>query len=64
MIYQYECTSRDCQHKWEQWQRMTAEPIEVCPKCSKASAKRRVTGGQGFTLEPGPGFVGVGRIGK
>ena len=29
--YEYQCTS--CAHRFEIWQRMTDEPLTVCPEC-------------------------------
>jgi putative FmdB family regulatory protein len=49
--YEYACGT--CGHEWEEVQRITAPPIEVCPKCAKASAHRLVSGGTNFILKGG-----------
>lgn len=51
MEYEYEC--KDCGHLWEKEQKITAEPIKICPKCKKETAKRLVSGGIGFQLKGG-----------
>lgn len=48
--YEYLCTS--CQHAWEVEQRMTADALTTCPKCSGETAKRQVSGGN-FILKGG-----------
>jgi putative FmdB family regulatory protein len=49
--YEYACA--DCGHEWEEIQRITAAPIEVCPKCAKSSAHRLISGGTNFILKGG-----------
>jgi putative FmdB family regulatory protein len=49
--YEYACSA--CGHEWEEIQRITAPPIEVCPKCTKASAHRLISGGTNFILKGG-----------
>jgi len=49
--YEYGCT--DCGSEWEEVQRITAPPIEVCPKCGKSSAHRLISAGGGFILKGG-----------
>lgn len=51
--YDYEC--RQCQHKWEVFQRITAKPLRKCPECGKLSA-RRVIGPGAAILFKGSGF--------
>lgn len=29
--YEYVC--RSCEHRFEQWQKMTDDPLEICPEC-------------------------------
>jgi putative FmdB family regulatory protein len=29
----YEYTCRDCSHQFETWQKMTDEPLTICPEC-------------------------------
>jgi putative FmdB family regulatory protein len=40
--YEYVCTS--CGHEWEIEQRITADALTTCPKCSAETAKRQVSG--------------------
>jgi putative FmdB family regulatory protein len=49
--YEYACGS--CGHEWEEIQRITAAPLEVCPKCAKSSAHRLISGGTNFILKGG-----------
>jgi putative FmdB family regulatory protein len=49
--YEYACAS--CGHEWEEVQRITAAPVEVCPKCAKSSAHRLISGGTNFILKGG-----------
>jgi putative FmdB family regulatory protein len=48
--YEYVCT--DCSNAWEEIQKISAAPIEVCPKCSHKTAKRQISGGN-FILKGG-----------
>lgn len=48
--YEYVCT--DCENHWEEVQKISADPIEQCPKCSKSTAKRQISGGN-FILKGG-----------
>jgi putative FmdB family regulatory protein len=49
--YEYGCDA--CGHEWEEVQRITAPPLEVCPKCAKSSAHRLISGGTNFILKGG-----------
>jgi putative FmdB family regulatory protein len=49
--YEYRCTKG---HDFELFQRMSDEPVGVCPKC-RAKAKRLLSGGAGFLFK-GDGF--------
>ena len=49
--YEYGCA--ECGSEWEEIQRITAPPIEVCPKCGKSSAHRLISAGTGFILKGG-----------
>jgi putative FmdB family regulatory protein len=49
--YEYGCA--ECGSEWEEVQRITAPPIEVCPKCGKSSAHRLISAGGGFILKGG-----------
>src|SRR5947209_8641807 len=51
--YEYECPA--CDHKWEQYQSITAEPIKKCPKCGKNKARRLIGTGSSFIFK-GSGF--------
>ena len=51
MTYDYVCTV--CAHVWEAEQRISEEPLTDCPKCQQATAKRQISGGQGFILKGG-----------
>lgn len=52
MTYEYECTNPSCGHQWEEEQRITAQSINVCPKCMQQTAKRLISKpvGSGFVL--------------
>ena len=50
--YVYKCTK--CEHTFEEFQQITAEPLTSCPRC-KGRVERVLTGGAGFILN-GPGF--------
>ncbi|HEX9916171.1 MAG TPA: FmdB family zinc ribbon protein [candidate division Zixibacteria bacterium] len=50
--YEYECTA--CGHQFEESQKMTDKPIEICPKC-KGKVKRKISGGAGVLFK-GSGF--------
>jgi putative FmdB family regulatory protein len=47
--YEYACTA--CGHEWEQTQRITEAPIEVCPVCGKPKAHRLISAGTNFILK-------------
>lgn len=49
--YEYGCTA--CGHEWEEVQRITEPPIEVCPKCAKSAAHRLISAGTNFILKGG-----------
>jgi putative FmdB family regulatory protein len=51
MTYDYVCTA--CSHVWEAEQRITEEPLKDCPHCHQVTAKRQISGGQGFILKGG-----------
>ncbi len=48
--YEYVCTA--CQNQWEEIQKISEAPIEVCPKCQKTTARRQISGGN-FILKGG-----------
>ena len=49
--YEYGCAA--CGSEWEEIQRITEPPVEVCPKCNKPSAHRLISRGAGFILKGG-----------
>jgi putative FmdB family regulatory protein len=51
--YDYECSA--CQHKFEQYQSITAAPLRKCPECGKNKVKRLIGTGAGFIFK-GSGF--------
>jgi putative FmdB family regulatory protein len=51
--YEYECNA--CGHKFELFQKITADPISKCPKCGKEKARRLISGGGGVIFK-GSGF--------
>ena len=48
--YEYVCTA--CGSDWEEIQKISEAPVEVCPKCGKHTAKRQISGGN-FILKGG-----------
>lgn len=51
--YDYRCNK--CEHEWEQFQSIKANPIRKCPACGKQSAKRVIGAGAGIIFR-GSGF--------
>ena len=51
--YDYKC--RGCDNRWEEFQRITAEPTETCPACGKKKAERVIGAGAGILFK-GTGF--------
>ncbi len=51
--YEYKCSS--CDHKFEKFQMMTADPVKECPECGKETAKRLIGAGMGVIYK-GSGF--------
>lgn len=49
MTYEYKC--KLCGHEWTADQRISDQPLTVCPKCEKEGAKRLISGGTGFQLK-------------
>jgi putative FmdB family regulatory protein len=50
--YEYEC--QKCSHHFEQFQSMTADPIQICPVC-EGVVKRLISRGGGIIFK-GSGF--------
>ncbi|MBK7582125.1 MAG: zinc ribbon domain-containing protein [Myxococcales bacterium] len=51
MTYEYVCSA--CSFQWEAEQPISASPLTTCPSCKAESARRQVSGGQGFILRGG-----------
>ena len=45
--YEYACTS--CGNGWEEIQKISEDPLKVCPKCGQETAKRMISGGDAAT---------------
>ena len=50
--YQYRCTQ--CGHEFEEFQKITDEPLEKCPQCG-GKPQRLISGGAGLLFK-GDGF--------
>ncbi|MCM8804698.1 MAG: zinc ribbon domain-containing protein [Candidatus Omnitrophica bacterium] len=51
--YEYECGK--CGYRFEQFQKMTDQPLKKCPKC-KGNKLKRLIGLGGGVIFKGPGF--------
>ncbi len=51
--YEYRC--HRCNHTFEIFQSITAEPVRICPVCHEAAVVRILTGGSGVIFK-GSGF--------
>jgi len=40
-IYEYVCSK--CGHEWDAIQKFSEKPLTTCPKCSKKTAKRKIS---------------------
>jgi putative FmdB family regulatory protein len=40
-IYEYECQA--CGHRFEEWQKMSDKPVEVCPKCEAHKVEKLIS---------------------
>lgn len=49
MTYVYKCEA--CGHEWETEQKITEEPLTLCPKCGQEKAKRQIPGPVGVQLK-------------
>lgn len=49
--YDYKC--KKCDHAWEAFQSIKAEPIKKCPECGKNQAQRLISGGGGILFKGG-----------
>jgi putative FmdB family regulatory protein len=50
--YEYEC--KECKHRFEEFHKITDNPLAICPKCG-GSLRRLITGGIGLIFK-GSGF--------
>lgn len=51
-IYEYICENSHCGAKFEFLQKVTEEPIKICPKCQEASLRKLISAA-GFRLKGG-----------
>lgn len=51
--YDYSCP--DCEHKFQRFQSMSADPVKLCPQCNKENVKRLIGTGGGLIFK-GSGF--------
>ena len=51
--YDYVC--RECEHRWELFQSIKANPIRKCPQCGRLKARREIGTGAGIIFK-GSGF--------
>ena len=51
--YEYYC--KKCGVEFEKFQRMSEEPLKICPKCGQAAVHRKISGGTGLIFK-GSGF--------
>ena len=51
--YEYEC--KNCGYKFEKFQKMTEEPLKICPECKNETLKKIIGLGGGIIFK-GPGF--------
>ena len=51
--YEYHCDA--CEHDFEKFQSMSADPIKVCPSCGKKKLRRLIGTGAGLIFK-GSGF--------
>ncbi len=51
--YEYRCGS--CGARFERFQKMTAEPVSVCPECGEEEVERLISSGGGLVFK-GSGF--------
>ncbi len=51
--YEYACTA--CEHEFEAFHAITADPIRICPECGEREVERLISGGAGLIFR-GSGF--------
>lgn len=52
--YQYRCTQ--CGHEFEEFQKMTDEPLSKCPECG-GKPQRLISGGSGLLFKGGGFYI-------
>lgn len=51
--YEYACAA--CEHEFEAFHSITADPIRLCPECGEQKVERLISGGAGLIFK-GSGF--------
>ena len=51
--YEYEC--KNCEHRFDEFQPITAKPLKKCPECGRLKLQRLIGGGAGLLFK-GSGF--------
>ncbi len=51
--YEYEC--QNCEHRFDEFQSITAKPLKKCPECGRMKLQRLIGGGSGLIFK-GSGF--------
>ncbi len=51
--YDYKC--RGCDHRWDEFQSIVADPTQKCPECGEKKAERVIGAGAGILFK-GTGF--------
>jgi len=51
--YEYRCNA--CEHTWDEFQSIKADPTKKCPECGKSKAQRMISAGGGIIFK-GSGF--------
>ena len=49
--YEYICEA--CEHEFEQFQSIKADPITLCPTCGKQQVRRKISAGAGILFKGG-----------
>jgi putative FmdB family regulatory protein len=49
--YEYICDA--CEHEFEQFQSITADPVKECPECRKKKVRRKISTGAGIIFKGG-----------
>jgi len=61
--YEYVC--KTCQYEFECIQKITEDPVQVCPECGKETVSRLISLGTGFVLKGGGWYAdGYGENGS